>query len=285
MYAQFAFYETHRPFEGDPYTEKGVMVPGYLEPTEEMRADLARFQAEVNTLDEYVGAVLESLEKAGIREETIVVFASDHGIPYPGAKWWCRDPGVEISLIVDAPSAEFDRDGPIDALISNVDVVPTLLDYIGVDVPEAVEGVSFHGYLAGERSEPPRETAFTQYTSPGNEARGVVTEEYTLVRNFGGGLEVDYPVDADPTTRVPSSLSPVDPPRPFAQLYDRREDSANLDSLAPDRPAVVEELTDRLQSWMAAVDDPLLDGGVRYPYFDRAMDDFHGASTGPPGGR
>jgi len=277
IYAQFGFSETHRSFDRDPYDEQGIHVPEYLEPTAEIREDLARFQAEVNYLDARVGEVLDVLEEAGVREETVVVFAVDHGIPYPGAKWWCRDPGVEIALLMDGPGGAFEADGPVEPVISNVDVLPTILAAIGVPVPDRVEGVSFRAYLAGGTEDPPREAAFTQFTSEGSEARGVVTDEHTLIRNFGAGRTIEYPVATDPTSRGPSP-GPGSEPRPHAQLYDRREDPANLEEIAGERPGVATDLSARVRSWMARVDEGLLRGGIRYPYQREAVRDLLGGA-------
>jgi arylsulfatase A-like enzyme len=276
IYAQFGFFEVHRSLDREPNDEDGVYVPDYLEPTDEMRDDLARFQAEVNYLDEQVGELLAGLEAQGVREETIVVFAVDHGIPYPGAKWWCRDPGVEIALLMDGPGATFERDAPVSAPFSNVDVLPTLFDELDVAVPDRVEGVSFRDYLTGRTDERPRDAAFTQYTNAGKEARGIVTEEYTLIRNFGAGRTVDYPVGGDPTSRGPSQ-GPASDPLPYAQLYDRRDDPYNLDDVADEHENVATELSDRVRGWMARVEDPLLRGGIRYPYQKRATKDLLGA--------
>lgn len=276
IYAQFGFFETHRSFDREPHDDEGVHVPGYLQATEEMREDLARFQAEVDYLDERIGELLAGLKERGVREETVVVFAVDHGIPYPGAKWWCRDPGVEISLLMDGPGPAFEAAGPVESVISSVDVLPTLLDALDLPIPDRVEGTSFHDYLAGEDDEPPREAAFTQFTAAGNEARGVVTEDHTLIRNFGAGRTIDYPVDVDPTSRGPS-LGWDSGPRPYAQLYDRSADPSNLDDIAEGNEDTVAELSGRMRAWMARVDDPLLRGGVRYPYQKRATRDLLGA--------
>lgn len=276
IYAQFGFFETHRGLSRDPYDEDGVYVPDYLEPTDEMREDLARFQAEVNYLDEQIGALLGGLEAQGVREETIVVFAVDHGIPYPGAKWWCRDPGVEIAMLMDGPGETFERNTPVSTPISNVDVLPTLADELGIAIPNRVEGVSFRDYLAGSSDERPRDAAFTQYTNAGKEARGVVTEEYTLIRNFGAGRVVDFPVGGDPSSRAPSQ-GPASDPLPYAQLYDRQDDPYNLNDIAEEREAIATDLSDRVRGWMARVEDPLLRGGIRYPYHKRASKDLLGA--------
>ena len=267
-YAQFGFFETHRPFERDP--EGDVHVPAYLEPTEEIRTDLGRFQAEIAYLDERIGELLAGLEAAGVREETIIVFAVDHGIPYPGAKWWCRDPGVEIALIMDLPEVPSQS---IDPVVSTVDVVPTILEAIDVPIADNIEGRSLYPYLTDDTEEPPRQAAFTQFTSAGNEARGVVTEAFTCIRNFGAGRSIAYPVAADPTVRAGENTGD---PRPYAQLYDRTADRANLEDIGGDRPGLVRKLSDDVRRWMARVDDPLLRGGIRYPYHERALADLHG---------
>jgi arylsulfatase A-like enzyme len=155
--------------------------PGYLRETEEIVDNLARFQAAINYLDDRVGNVLDALEESGRREETVVLFTTEHGIPYPGAKWWCRSPDVETATIVDGPGPAFSERGTVEAVFSNVDVLPTLFDVLDVPVPERVEGVSFRDYLAGETDDPPREFAFTQYTAAGSEARGVVGRDYNLI--------------------------------------------------------------------------------------------------------
>ena len=269
-YAQFGFFETHRPFDREP--EREVHVPSYLEPTDEMRADLGRFQAEIAHLDERIGELLGGLEAAGVREDTIVVFAVDHGIPYPGAKWWCRDPGVGVALLMDLPGVPARTVEPV---VSTVDVVPTILEAIGMPIPERVEGTSLHPYLRGDTNEAPRQAAFTQFTSAGSEARGVVTEAYTCIRNFGAGRTIAYPTAADPTVRAGENTGE---PRPYAQLYDRTKDPANLEDLGNERPALVRRLSEDVRRWMARVDDPLLRGGVRYPYHERALADLHGAN-------
>jgi len=152
-----------------------------------------------------------------------------------------------------------------------VDLLPTLLDVADVSVPDRVEGVSWQEYLAGETEEPPREAAFTQFTSAGSEQRGVRTADHTLVYNFGAGREIEYPVAASPDARAGPNNGE---PRPVVQLYDRDEDPDELTNVAPDREAVVEDLTGRLREWLVDVDDPLLRGGVRYPYHERALRDL-----------
>lgn len=100
---------------------------------------------------------------------------------------------VAVDQVMDGPRATFERDEPVSTPISNVDVLPALFDEFDLAAPDCVEGVRFSEYLAGATDECPRDAAFTQYTNAGNEARGIVTEEYTLIRNFSVGRTIDFP--------------------------------------------------------------------------------------------
>jgi arylsulfatase A-like enzyme len=278
FFLQVGFTEVHRSFDHGVHDEDGVTVPPYLEATETTRADLARFQAAVGRFDSLVGQVLDALDRSGHREDTVVVLTSDHGIPYPGAKWCLRRAGIEVPLVVAGPTgAERDAVGSVASL---VDVVPTLLDVVGAPTPDPVEGVSFADHLAGD-APAPREAAFAQYTEDmkrDNESRCVVTDDWHLIRYFDQGRTVDYPVDVDPVAfadhveRMPTAGT-----RPYAQLFDLRNDPHELDDRGGDSDAEdrVEALSGRLLSWMAAVDDPLLGGPTRLPYYEAAMRDLY----------
>lgn len=274
FYAQIGFHDVHRaerPIDREPYDANGIQVPGHLKPTEEIREDLAIYQAHINALDEHVGAVLDALEASGRRENTIVAFVTDHGIPYPGAKWWCRAAGVQIALMMDGPGAAFEEHDTVTTPFSNVDLLPTVLGIAGVPVPDRVEGVNWRDYLSGDMDDPPREAALTQFTAAGNEQRGVLTADHTLVYNFGAGREIEYPVAASPSARAGPNTGD---PRPIVQLYDREDDPDELTNVAPDRDQATDDLVGRLRQWLVDVDDPLLRGGVRYPYNERALRDL-----------
>ena len=285
LYAQFGFTEVHREFTDEPYDENGVHVPGYLQSTEETHTDLARFQAEINYFDNRVGEILDALEASGHRDDTIVILAADHGVPYPGAKWSCRLPGLEIALVMDGPGAAFEDRETVTSVASNVDVVPTLLDVLGLPIPDHVEGVNFRDHLENG-AEPPREMAFAQFTEHmkrDNESRAIVTENWELIRYFDQGRTIDYPVEihpqrfADHVERMPTAWEP----RPFAQLFDVKRDPDGLEDVGMDgeHDELVADLSRQLLQWMVAVDDPLLQGRVRLPYYERAIDDFFTTST------
>jgi len=282
FFIKVGFTEVHRPFDryGSDATA-GVFVPPWLADTQDMRDDLAAFQATIKYFDERVGEILESLESSDVAGKTLVIMTSDHGIPYPGAKWTVRKAGIEVPLIVYQPGTVFDGGKVVTEVMSHVDVLPTILDYLDAEAPVNMEGHSFMPFLRGQTKESPRTEAFAQYTPEmkrDNVSRSVITDRYHLVRYFSAGRAVQYPANVHPKTFAShlQRCSTSWPARPFAQLYDIKNDPYELEDIGskPENVALVAELSARLFDWMKQVEDPLLQGEVRTPYYEKAMVDL-----------
>ncbi len=279
FFAKVGFREVHRPFTHGKDTEKGVFVPGWLQDTPAARDDLAAFQATIHYFDTLVGQILDALEQSGIADNTIVIMTSDHGIPYPGAKWSVRRAGVIVPLILYQPNTSLTGGKVFQQVMSNVDVLPTLLDWVEAPIPDNVEGVSFKKLLLGETDKPPRQSAFAQYTPDmkrDNESRCVLTGRYHLIHYFGAGRAVDYPVAVDPKVFAAhrERCATRGRARPFAQLYDLENDPLELHEIGsePENAGLVRDLTRQLLAWMVEVDDPLLSGPTPVPYYQRAIE-------------
>ena len=291
FFIKVGFQEVHRPFGTggvQPDSEKGVYVPPYLAATDVMRNDLAALQGSIKFLDAAVARILEGLEQTGLAENTIVIFTSDHGIPYSGAKASLFDPGIEVPLIVRWPAGGLVGGKVHSQLMSNVDFLPTLLDLVGVPIPGNVQGVSAAKILRGESEEPIRDAVFAQRLSQplrDNISRCIRTERYKLIRYFDSGRTVVKPVDVDPQAVAEHVERPRrDGTRPIVQLFDLEADPIEYENLAQeDRYAdLVRELSDRLWRWMEDVGDPILEGPIRTPYYEEAMRDYvrYGRSRG-----
>ena len=286
FFAKVGFREVHRPFTHGSDTENGVFVPPWLQKTPVIREDLAAFQAAIHYFDGLVGRILDALEQSPISGNTLVIMTSDHGIPYPGAKWSLRRAGVSVPLILYQPGTALTGGKVFTEVMSNVDVLPTLLGWLGAPVPDTVQGVSFRALLQGASSEAPRTAAFAQYTPDmkrDNESRCVLTDRYHLIRYFGAGRAVDYPIAVDPRTvaahteRCPTKGRA----RPFAQLYDIQNDPYELNDIgpAPENAELVAALSGQVLTWMESVDDPLLHGPTATPYYRRAMQSLRTMQT------
>lgn len=280
FFAKVGFLEAHRPFTHDADDENGVFIPPWLQDTEDIRDDLAAFQAAIRYFDEEVGTILDTLEASEVAEDTLVIVTSDHGMPYPGAKWTVRKAGIEVPFIIFQPGTVFSGGKVVEELMSHVDVLPTMLDFVGADVPGNMQGHSLMPFVTGRADTAPRTAAFAQYTPDmkrDNLSRSIITDRYQLIRYFDQGRAVDYPVYVHPqafsdheqrckTTGV----------RPFAQLFDIQTDPYELNDIGSEdeHAATVSELSARLLTWMQEVDDPLLEGPLRTPYYDRALADL-----------
>jgi arylsulfatase A-like enzyme len=279
--ASLGFSEPHRPYEVDYvdeydyYHPENVDVPPYLPDSRGVREDVAALNALVTaTVDRAVGRIRESIERAGVAEETVVVFTTDHGLALPRAKGAPYDPGIEAALIVSGPG--FEEGAVRDELLSNVDVMPTLLACAGVEAPADLDGRSFLPLLEGEDYDS-RERVFASMTwhDGYNPMRVVRSERYKYVRSFADLPRVFLPGDV---FRSPSGRELREQyyteNRPAEELYDLRDDPEETENLLPDRrvfeerPAgnpPLDRFRGELRAWMESVGDPLLDGPVPAP--------------------
>jgi arylsulfatase A-like enzyme len=248
----------------------------YLPDRPGVREDLAHFHGMVRAVDEAVGRVVEAVDDAGLREETLIVFTTDHGIGFPRAMGTCYDPGVEAALVARGPGVD---PGVDDHLLSGVDFAPTVLDYAGVEVDGGggegdpiedappMSGRSFAPLLTGEggSSYAPRERVFLEFTwhSKYVPQRAVRTERYKYVRNFGDQPGIYIPA---PLFTAPAGLAVREEfygfQRPAAELYDLEADPHERENLIGD-PAHRDaraRLRERLDGWLERTDDRILEG-------------------------
>ncbi|CAN5328900.1 sulfatase [soil metagenome] len=112
------------------YDPADVIVPPFLPDTPETRAELAQYYQSISRIDQGVGRLIEILRETGKWDETLFVFTSDHGMAFSGAKTNVYEPALHVPFIVRHPSRG-ERGGVNNAMISFVDIAPTLLDAAG----------------------------------------------------------------------------------------------------------------------------------------------------------
>lgn len=282
FFMKVGFFEVHRPFTAGKDTAKGIFFPHYLKDTPAIREDLANFQGTIRFFDRCVGRILDALRASKVADNTLVVFTADHGIPYSGAKWALFDPGMETPLIMHWPGTELEGGRVLDQLMSNVDFLPTLLDLIDVEIPSNLQGYSFKPVIEGVTEQSPRDEVYAQRTSHAlydNLSRCVRTERHKLIRYFEPGRTVIYPADVVPQRVAEHLERPRRAPgkRPVVELYDLKADPHERNNLAQhtEHAGLVGTLSDKLWTWMEQVEDPLLEGPLRTPYYEEAVRDYH----------
>lgn len=283
------FEETHRPYPSELYRPDdpaGVEVPGYLPDNAWTRDDLAAFQGSIRVADHAVGRLLGALDRLGAREETLVVFTTDHGMAFPGGKSTLYDPGTEVALVMRPPSAWHSPRGGTDRLISHVDVLPTLLDVLGIPVPAEVQGVSHAAWLTGGDPAPARQRIFTEknFHDGYDPIRAVRTERHKYVRNFEERPRLALPGDIESSPTRHGLGDDHLRHRPAEELYDLARDPWERANLAadPDHGDLREELAAILRSWQETTGDPLLHGPLSPRPWPRQP--RYGALVPEPGG-
>jgi len=169
------------PFGSDdikPFDFMGIDVP-------ELRAEVAAYYNCVSRLDTGVGLLLDTLEARGLDKNTLVIFLGDHGVPFTRAKTTCYEAGEHVPFIVRLPKGNGGR--VRDELISSIDIVPTLADWIGFKPQVELPGKSLIPLLKG-KTPAWRQFVCAEYTAHRKEhyypRRSIHTTRYKLVHNL-----------------------------------------------------------------------------------------------------
>jgi arylsulfatase A-like enzyme len=196
----------HNPYQTAPRQFQEMYNPDNItlrpnvpaELAEASRRDLAGYYAHISALDSYVGELSAALEEEGIAEDTIFVYASDHGdmLGSQGQQRKQRpwEESIRVPFLLRYPRL-FGREGrKMEMPFNSPDIMPTLLGLSGLDVPTTVEGTDYAPYLRGE-ADLQVEAALIACISPfgeftrnggGREYRGIRTTRFTFVRDLAG---------------------------------------------------------------------------------------------------
>lgn len=251
-----------------------VKLPPYHPDTPEMRHDWAQYYDKIEDMDAKVGEVLKELEEAGLAENTIVAYYSDHGGVIARSKRFVYETGTHVPMVWRfpekykhlAPAAPGDR---TDRLVSFVDLAPTMLSLTGVDVPDYMQGKAF----LGEQQDAPRDYVHLfrgRMDERMDKVRAVRDKQYRYIKNYMPhriyGQYIEYLWRA-PSCRsweetylagnCNTAQSAFWEEKPAEELYDVNADPWEVNNLAGD-PAYAEVL-DRMRGetnrWMTEIKD------------------------------
>ncbi len=267
--------ETHRQWPKVKTPPEGVKVPPWLPDAPEIQEDTAGLNELVRRVDRGVGQILDALDKSGLADNTLVIFTTDHGASFPGAKGTLFDPGIEISLLARGPKG-FNGGRTIDALVSNIDIAPTVLSLCGAPVPCGMTGTSLLP-LAQGKVERVHDRIFIEnnYHSAYDPMRGVRTDEFKYIHSFEKrplwlAANTDGNVASDNLTKEWFRVHRPEvfqTPRPAEMLFDLTKDPWERKNVAddPKYAKTLAELRKQVNEWMRETSDPLLKGPMPAP--------------------
>jgi arylsulfatase A-like enzyme len=263
------FFETHREFPKPTDNADYIQPPAQLPDDPATRLDMAGFHQSARDMDRAVGRILDSLEANGLLENTLILSTTDHGIAFPRMKANLTDGGLGVSCIMSGPGV-FSKAGVCDALLSQVDIFPTLCEYLGIAKPSWLAGKSFLPLLRGEVSEVNKEIfAEVTYHAAYEPIRCVRTDRFKYIRRFDGRHHSVLPNCDDGLSKslwLKDGWKAEEIVAP-EELYDLVFDANERNNLAnaSSHQVTLNELRATLAEWMKITNDPLLKGPVSLP--------------------
>ncbi len=259
------FFETHRPYPVDQYEPAdpdAIGVPGFLPDTAQVREDLAGLHGSITAADAAVGRLLDTVDELGLAENTWILFITDHGLAFPRAKSTLYGEGTGVAFIVRPPRALGLAPRVYDDLFSGVDLTPTVLDLLGLPLPEDVDGETHAAEVLEPTGEQVRAGLFTQktYHDAYDPIRAVRTKQFSYIENYADRPALLLPLDIADSSSA-ASLDPYETaaPRPRRELYDLVVDPYERRNVV-DEPAyqwVARRLAGVLASWREETGDVL----------------------------
>jgi N-sulfoglucosamine sulfohydrolase len=260
------------------YGTEDVEIPPFMNDSPGSRLELAEYYNSIHRLDQGVGFVLKALADCGLARSTLVIFLSDNGPPFMNSKTTLYDSGVQLPLIIKSPSRE---PGVSLALVSYIDILPTILDFVGhpakKDPSRKRIGRSLLQILGSSSDDANFERVFGSHTfhevTNYWPTRFIRDRRYKYHRNLAWRL--DFPFASD----IYGSLSWEDIRnsrdreimvgkrklkdyffRGPEELYDLKIDPLEVNNLAgdPQHQVLLERMRATLEEWQRRTEDPWL---------------------------
>jgi arylsulfatase A-like enzyme len=259
------------PGDGDR-DSRYVRPPAPLPDTPATRRDMADFMTAAARLDHKIGVVLDALDDAGLRENTLVIATTDHGLAFPGMKCSLTDHGIGVMLLMRGPGG-FEGGAVCDTMVSQIDLFPTLCDLLEIERPAWLQGPSMmplvQGASTGESAEI-NEEIFAEVTfhAAFEPKRAVRTQRWKYIRNYDERRRPVLPnCDDSPSKDLLVAAGWAEQEVPAEELYDLLFDPNERRNLAAEasKAGVLSEMRGRLDRWMQATDDPLLGDEIPVP--------------------
>lgn len=265
------------------YAPEDVEVPEFLSDLPGVRTELASYYEAISRMDQGVGLVLEELDKAGLADDTLVIFLSDNGPPFLNSKTTLYDAGVCLPLIIRQPGSPSAVVNP--NMVSYVDILPTILDFVGAGLSVTASdkrrlGRSVLPVLSETTELPDWDEVYGSHTfhevTNYWPTRFVRNRRYKYHRNLAWRLDFPFAADiygsltwedvrsaeANPGKTIGARPLKEYFFRPAEELYDLEVDPLEVRNLVGDGDAeherVLEQLRAKLEAWQYRTEDPWL---------------------------
>lgn len=188
------------------YQPDELILPYFIPDTIEARKDVAAQYTTISRLDQGVGLILDELKRANFAENTLIIYTSDNGIPFPNGRTNFYDSGVAEPMFISSPVHKERRNQVTNSLTSLLDVVPTVLDWFNITIDETnsvydtkLTGKSLLPLLVAEPTNKTNEAVFGSHNlheiTMYYPMRMIRTQKYKLIHNIN--YKSTFPIDQD----------------------------------------------------------------------------------------
>ena len=216
--------------------------------------------------NDQLGQVLNMVDNYGLRENTMFIYASDHGL---SGKWSLKEQGLRVPFIIRWPG-KIKPNTTSETLLTLVDVLPTILEVSNTEIPSEIDGKSFletlngskmkiHDYIFGVST---RQNIRECKIFPSRMIRG---NRYKLIRNFNSVEVVNSNLGDNPVINEFAKIGAESFPNvPYEELYDLEKDPFQKVNLInnPKYKKIRNRLSVALENWMKSQEDFLLDNPI-----------------------
>ncbi len=279
FYAEINFFEPHRPFDFGgvkPFKSKGISVPKYIPNNHDTRKEFASMQGAIKKMDDSVAKIIKILKRKNLYENTIILFTTDHGIPFPRAKGTLYDAGIETSLIISYPKLKI-KNKKFKELISNIDILPTLLDFAKIKIPKIIQGKSFYPLIMNKKYNQNKQIfAEKTYHDLFDPIRCIRDKNYKLIINFDSDKIIRVPGDVMMGPTYKTMLKQMINVRDRYELYHIKTDKFERKNLAQNMKykKIRQNLLKKIAKWMKSTKDPLLNNHIKSPFLIDTLKDL-----------
>lgn len=258
------------------YKPEEVKLPSYFIDTKETREHRSMYYSDITGLDAEMGKVYD-MAKDQFGDNFIFIYTADHGAQWPFGKWNLYDAGIRVPLVMVWPN-QIKTNTRSTAMVSWIDIFPTLLEITGAQTPNDLDGKSFSKVLKNNKSTF-RKYIFTTHSGDGNKniypIRSVRTERYKYIRNIhpefyhSNHSDIDRRQNAGAYWNSWDSVAKTDPKareiisryyqRSAEEFYDLSKDPTEQNNLInkPELAKRIEKMRQKLNHWLKEQGDEL----------------------------
>lgn len=195
-------------------------------PQEELENMMGQYDGEINRIDDQIGRIAGKLRELNLDKRTLVVITADHGEEFYDHKGWVHGHSlynevIGVPLLIWQPDL-INRNGPVDALVQHIDLLPTILGLLGYHPPASMQGESFAEWLIDVTAPIEDRRIITELDLGGLGARSIISDGYKYIYSFAG-LERSH------------------------QLFDLRDDQSELRDLSGREASLAAKLAEKLE--------------------------------------